>query len=103
VRPDEVHARAERDHRQLGRRARAQDAVDGLVQGAVAADGDDERRAAARGALGQLDQVPRALGEERLAGEPELCGAVRELRPALAGGAVVRRRVDEEDGASDRR
>ena len=80
--------------------AGAHEAVDDLVQRAVAADRDDELGAVARRALGELDQMARPLGEERLAGEAELRGAVRELRPALPGDAVVGRRVDEEDGAN---
>ena len=100
MRAHEVHARAERDRRQLGARARAHDPVHNLVQRAVAADRDDELGAVARSALGELDQVARAFREERLAREPELLGAVRELGPAPARDAVVRRRVDEEDGAN---
>jgi len=49
-----------------------------------------------RGALSELDQVNRMLREVRIARKAELCGAMRKLRPTLAGGAVVRRRVDEE-------
>jgi hypothetical protein len=71
--------------------------VDRLVERPVAADGDDELGAAASRALRELDQVPRMLGKERLAVETERGRAVRELRPALARDAVVRRRVDEKD------
>jgi hypothetical protein len=99
VGPHEVHAGSERDRRELRRPARADDAVRRLVERPVAAGGDDEAGAGARRLLGELDQVAGTLGEERLALEPELRGAVRELRPAAAGGAVARRRVDEEDGA----
>ena len=77
---------------------RAHEPVHDLVQRPVAADRDDELAPSRAALLGELDQVAGALGEERLALEPELRGAVRELRPALAGDAVVRRRVDEEDG-----
>ena len=42
-----------------------------LVQRAVAADRDDELGAAAGGLLGELDEMPGPLGEERLAGEAE--------------------------------
>src|SRR5207244_7995805 len=80
---DEVHARAERDRRELSVRARAYEAVDDLVQRAVAPDGHDDPRAVSRGALRELDQMSRALGEERLPLEPEPGGAVRKLRPAL--------------------
>jgi hypothetical protein len=72
--------------------------VDDLVQRAVAAYRDDELGAVACGVLGELDQVTGALREERLARQAQLLGAVRELRPAPARDAVVRRRVDEEDG-----
>jgi hypothetical protein len=100
VRAHEVHPRADRDRRQLRLAARADESVRDLVQRPVAADRDDEGRAVARRALGQLDQVLGALGEERLALEPEVRRAVRERRPALARDAVVRRRVDEEDRAA---
>jgi len=73
--------------------------VHDLVQRPVAADRDDESRAVAGRLLGQLRQVPGPFREERLALEPEVRRAVRERRPALARGAVVGRRVDEEDGA----
>ena len=95
---DEVHARAERDRRELRVRARAHKAVDDLVQRAVAPDCHDDARAVSRGALRELDQMSRALGEERLALEPEPGGAVRKLGPALPGCAVVGRRIDEERG-----
>ena len=72
--------------------------IDYLVQRPVAADGDDELSALARGLLGELDQVTGTLGEERRALEPELGCAVGELRPALARAAVAGCRVDEEDG-----
>jgi len=76
---------------------RAHEPVRDLVQGAVPADGDDELRAVGGGALGELREVPGAGREEGLAGEAELRGAMCELRPAPAGGAVRGRRVDEED------
>jgi hypothetical protein len=72
VRPHEVHARAERDRRDLRLRAGAQDAVRDLVQRPVSAGGDEQVGAVARRTLRQLDQVARPLGEERLALEPEL-------------------------------
>ena len=103
VRAHEVHAGADRDRRQLARRPRPDESVHHLVQRAVAADRDDERRALGGRALRQLDQVPGPLGEERLALEPEVRRPVGELGPALPGDAVVRRRVDEEDGAANRR
>jgi hypothetical protein len=96
VRAHEVHAGADRDRRQLGRAAAADEPVRDLVQRPVAADRDDELRALARGLLGERDQVLRPLGEQRLALEPQVRGPVRERRPALPGDAVVGRRVDEE-------
>ena len=92
----EVHAGAERDRREVD--VAAGDAVHDLVQRPVAADRDDERRAAVDRLPRELDQVARPLGEERLAAQAEPRGAVRELGPALARRAVVGRRVDEEDG-----
>jgi hypothetical protein len=103
MRADEVHPGAEWDRRELGGRARAHQPVHHLVEGAVAADRDDERGAVAGRPLGQLDQVAGPVGEERLALEPELGGAMRELGPALAGRAVARRGIDEEDGRSAQR
>jgi hypothetical protein len=47
--------------------------------------------------LRELDQVAGPLGEVGLAAEAEAGCAVRELGPALAGVAVRRRRIDEED------
>src|SRR5204862_4028863 len=80
---DEVHARPERDGRELGRRAaRSLQPVHRLVEGAVAPDRDDEAGTAARGLLREVDQVARPLGEERLAVQAEAGRAVRKLRPA---------------------
>jgi hypothetical protein len=45
--------------------------------------------------------VPRPLGEERVALKPEGGRAVRELGPVPSSGAVLGRRVDEEDGAAN--
>jgi hypothetical protein len=50
-----------------------------------------------RSLLGELDQMSRPFGEERLAMQSELSRTVGELGPALPGRAVARRRIDEED------
>ena len=78
----------ERDRRELD--VAAGDAVHDLVERPVAADRDDERRAAVDGLARELDQVAGTLGEQRVALQPERGRAPRELRPALAGGAVPR-------------
>jgi len=57
VRPDEVHAGAEGNRRDLRRGARTHQAVRRLVERAVAADRDDKLGAVARGLLGELDQM----------------------------------------------
>ncbi len=97
----EVHAGADRDRRELD--PPAGDAVDGLVERAVAADRDDERGSVVGRTARQLDQVAGPLGEEGLAGETESLGAVGELRPAVPGTSVVGRRVDQEDGPVSQR
>ena len=43
------------------------------------------------------------LGEQSVASQPEGRGAVRELGPAAADGAVLGGRVDEEDGVNESR
>jgi hypothetical protein len=53
--------------------------------------------------LRELDQVAGPLGEVGLAAEAEAGRAVRELGPALAGVAVRRRRVDQENGVANGR
>jgi hypothetical protein len=47
--------------------------------------------------------MPGAFGEKRLAGEPELGGAVRKLRPAPSSRAVLRRGIDQENGVAANR
>ena len=69
----EVLAGARRQDGDL--RARAGDPVHDLVQRPVAAD-DDEQVVRRRGLARELDQVPAALGEDDVAGEPELGGAL---------------------------
>ena len=101
VRPAEVHPGAERDRRELD--IATCDPVDDLVDRPVAADGHDEPSAVADCTPRQFDEMSRPLGEQRLAREAEAFGAMGELRPALAGGAVRRRRVDQEDGGLSQR
>jgi hypothetical protein len=77
------------------------DPVDDLVHGPVAADGDEQARSVLDGFPRQVDEVTRALGDERVAGKPPLGREPGDLGPALARGAVVGRRVDEEDGLAN--
>ena len=65
VRPHEVPTRAARDHRDLDARAPG-DAVRHLVDGPVAADDDELRRAAVRRLACQARQVARLLREQRV-------------------------------------
>src|SRR5581483_7928227 len=97
VRSPEVHPGAERDRRELDVSSR--DAVDDLVEGAVAADRDHERRTVVDRACRELDQVAGPLREARLALEPGARGTRRELGPAAARAPGVGGRVDEEDDA----
>ncbi|MDQ2980968.1 MAG: hypothetical protein M3R26_01400, partial [Actinomycetota bacterium] len=46
-------------------------------------------------------QLARPLGEERVPPQPQRRRPVRKLGPAAAGGAVLRRGVDEEDGLAN--
>ena len=98
---DEVPARAARDHRQLDVLAPG-DPVHDLVDGAVAADDDEQARAAVGRRPRELRELPGPLGEERVAPQPERGRRMRELGPAPAGRAVLRGGVDEEDGANGR-
>ena len=92
MRAAEVLARPAGEHRDLGVRPR--DRVDDLVHGAVAADHDEERvPRVARG----LPEMPRELRQHLLAVEAELGRPLPQLRPALTGRAVARRRIDEEE------
>jgi hypothetical protein len=59
-----VHARAERDRREVD--AASGNAVDDLVQRAVATNRDDELRASLDGFACEVDQVAGALREERV-------------------------------------
>src|ERR671930_570896 len=96
VGPDEVPAGAARDDGQLDALP-AGDPVERLVDGAVPSDDDQQPRAALRGFLRELAEMTAPLGEKRVADEALRGSGTRDLRPALARGAVVRRRVDEED------
>jgi hypothetical protein len=49
----------------------------------------------------QLGELTGPLGEQRVASQSEGPGAVRELGPAAAGGAVLGGRIDEEDGLAN--
>ena len=76
-------------------------AVHDLVQRPVAADRDDERRAAVDRARARARSGGPGRSEKSVSPlQAERARAVRELGPALARRAVVGRRVDEEDGRS---
>ena len=79
-------------------RSRPGEAVRDLVDRAVAADRDEQRRAALDRRARQLAQMPGLLGEERVARQPERGGAAGELGPAAPGRAACGGRIDEEDG-----
>jgi len=96
VRAAEVHPRPERDRCEID--IAAGDPVHDLVQCPVTADRDHERRAAVDRRARQFDQVSRPLREERLSAQPEARRPVRELGPPPTGRAVVRGRVDKENG-----
>jgi hypothetical protein len=64
----------------------------------VAAD-RDEQVGVGRRFAGELGQVPGPLREQRVAAQSRRGRAVRELRPAAAGGAVLGGGVDQEDDA----
>jgi hypothetical protein len=49
----------------------------------------------------ELGELARPLGEERVAAQAQRRGSVRELGPAPAVGAVLRRGVDEKDGVAN--
>jgi len=74
------------------------DAVHDLVHGPVAADRDEQPRAAGRCLAREVDEVAGPLGKECVADQAVLGCKVGDLGPALAGRAVVGGRVDEEDG-----
>jgi hypothetical protein len=73
------------------------DRVRDLIDGSVAADDHEERRAAVDRLRRELGQMPRPLREERVALEAGRRRLVRELRPVLPRRLVVRGGVDEED------
>jgi hypothetical protein len=95
-RADEVGAGAARQDCQLDAVV-ADEAVDGLVDGAVAADDDDAARAALCGLGGELDEVARPLREQRVADQADGRRTVGDLGPAAARASVVGGRVDQED------
>ena len=99
-RAHEVAAGAAMDDRELDA-FEARDAVDDLVHGSVTTDRDKQASASRGGLLGEVDEVARALGKKCVAGHAPFGCRPRDLRPALAGGAVVGRRVDQEDGLAN--
>jgi hypothetical protein len=94
---DEVTARAAMDNRELGAFGACQ-AVDDLVDRPVPTDRDEQACSARDRFTGEVGQVSGPLGEERVAAQPALVRRARDLRPAAAGGPVVRGRIDQEDG-----
>jgi hypothetical protein len=79
----------------------SRDPVHDLVHRPVPADGD-QQAGALRGSLArQLGKVLWALRDERIAGQAALAGEPGDLGPALAGGPVVRGRIDEERGLAN--
>ena len=87
---------AEGQDRQLGAGGAARrEAVDDLVDGAVAAERADELAPLLGGRACELRGMSRRLGEHGLQLEAEGAGALREARPALSGRAVLRGRVDD--------
>jgi hypothetical protein len=99
MRAHEVPAGAARDHGELDL-LRLTDAVHDLVDGAVAADRDEQRGAVRDRAACELRQLARPLGEQCLAAQAALGCEVGDLGPAAPGRAVLGSRVDEEDRAN---
>jgi hypothetical protein len=101
----EIPAGPEREDGELGRRSEIgrEETVDDLVDGPVPADEDEPRRSARDRLSGQLAEVARTFGDQRLAAETGRRDASRELGPPPAGRPARRRRIDEEDGANARR
>jgi hypothetical protein len=100
-RPPEVATGAQGHHGEPGggrnRGAVAEETVDDLVQGAVAADRDHDRARLPDRALGDVDRLEGSGGHGRLEmnagrGQPGL-----HRRPVAAGLAAARRRVDDEE------
>jgi hypothetical protein len=77
---------------------RPSEAVDDLVDRAVAADGDEQARAGGNRIAGEVGQVSGPLGEERVATQATLVRGPRDLGPAAAGRPVVGGGIDQEDG-----
>ena len=79
------------------------DPVHDLVHRSVAANRDQELRASRRGLPREVGEVTLLLGEVCVSLEPALGRDPRHLRPAFPGGAVVGRRVDQEDRVANGR
>jgi hypothetical protein len=73
------------------------------VDGSVAPDRNQERRALGDRTARQFGKVAGSLREQRLAAQAALGCEVGDLRPALARRAIAGRRVDEEDGLANGR
>jgi hypothetical protein len=92
-----VPAGAARDQRQLDSVA-ARDPLDDLVDGPVTADDDEQRRALVRRLTGQVPELTRRVGEDRLAAKPGGVSGPGDVRPPFSRLPVRRCGVDEEDG-----
>jgi hypothetical protein len=79
------------------------DPVHDLVHGPVSADGDEETGASGCGCAGELREVLRAFGEERVAYQAAVGREAGDLRPAPSGRAAVRGGIDEEGRAANGR
>ena len=75
----------------------ARDPVGDLVDGAVAADDDEQLAPSSAASRASSARWPGRSEKSASPSSPGVAAAVGELRPALAGRAVVGRRVDEED------
>jgi hypothetical protein len=100
--PDEIAAGSAVDDCKLDA-ADSGDPVHDLVHRSVAADRNQELRASRRGLPRELGEVTLLLGEVCVPLEPALGRDARHLRPSFPGGAVVGRRVDEEDRVANGR
>ena len=99
-RAHEVTARAAWDHGHGWFLVEPVEAVDDLVNRAVAADDDEQLGATLHGLPGELSEMTAPLAEERVPLEPDAGRHVGDLRPAAPGRAVRRCRIHEEDGVA---
>src|SRR5216683_7841059 len=96
----EVAAGAERNHRQATRRgdgrAVVEEAVDDLVESAVATDRDDHRARLPDRAFGQLGRLVRPGGQDGLVAHPARRQPTGDRGPLTRGGTPARNGVDYE-------